>query len=95
MSDRLRRLRHPDPERLQLGRVHLRRPDGSLDTIHAFEDWYESTYGQKVKVNYSTYASNEDLYAKLKSGAVSYDVIIPSDYMIARLKDEDAPAPEL
>ena len=67
--------------------------DGSLDTIHAFEDWYESTYGQKVKVNYSTYASNEDLYAKLKSGAVSYDVIIPSDYMIARLKD--APAPEL
>ena len=58
--------------------------DGSLDTIHAFEDWYESTYGQKVKVNYSTYASNEDLYAKLKSGAVSYDVIIPSDYMIAR-----------
>ena len=62
--------------------------DGSLDTIHAFEDWYESTYGQKVKVNYSTYASNEDLYAKLKSGAVSYDVIIPSDYMIARLKDE-------
>lgn len=62
--------------------------DGSLDTIHAFEDWYESTYGQKVKVNYSTYASNEDLYAKLKSGSVSYDVIIPSDYMIARLKDE-------
>ena len=63
--------------------------DGSLDTIHAFEDWYESTYGQKVKVNYSTYASNEDLYAKLKSGAVSYDVIIPSDYMIAKLISED------
>ena len=63
--------------------------DGSLDTIKAFESWYEAEYGQKVKVNYSTYASNEDMYAKLKSGAVSYDVIIPSDYMIARLKDED------
>ena len=62
--------------------------DGSLDTIKAFESWYEEEYGQKVKVNYSTYASNEDMYAKLKSGAVSYDVIFPSDYMIARLKDE-------
>lgn len=62
--------------------------DGSLDTIKAFESWYEETYGQKVTVNYSTFASNEDMYAKLKSGAVSYDVIIPSDYMIARLKEE-------
>ena len=63
--------------------------DGSLDTIKAFEAWYEEEYGQKVKVNYSTFASNEDMYAKLQSGAVSYDVIIPSDYMIARLIEED------
>ena len=63
--------------------------DDSLDTIKAFEAWYKETYGQEVKVNYTTFASNEDMYAKLKSGAVSYDVIIPSDYMIARLKEED------
>ena len=63
--------------------------DGSLDTVKAFEAWYEETYGEKVHVNYTTYASNEDMYAKLKSGAVSYDVIIPSDYMIARLSNED------
>ena len=63
--------------------------DGSLDTVKAFEAWYEETYGEKVHVNYTTYASNEDMYAKLKSGAVSYDVIIPSDYMIARLANED------
>lgn len=63
--------------------------EGSLNTVSAFEDWYEENYGVKVKVNYSTYASNEDMYAKLSSGAVSYDVIIPSDYMIARLKAED------
>ena len=62
--------------------------DGSFDTIKEFEKWYEETYGRKVHVNYSTFASNEDMYAKLKSGAVSYDVIIPSDYMIARLRDE-------
>ena len=63
--------------------------DGSLDTVKAFEAWYEETYGEKVHVNYTTYSSNEDMYAKLKSGAVSYDVIIPSDYMIARLANED------
>ena len=62
--------------------------EGSFDTIHAFESWYEENYGQKLKVNYDTYASNEDMYNKISSGAVSYDVIIPSDYMIARMADE-------
>ena len=63
--------------------------DDTLDTVKAFEEWYEENYGQKIKVNYSTYASNEDMYAKLSSGAVSYDLVIPSDYMIARMKSED------
>ena len=62
--------------------------EDSLDTIKAFEQWYEAEYGQKIKVNYTTYASNEDMYAKLSSGAVSYDVVIPSDYMIARMAKE-------
>ena len=63
--------------------------EGTLDTISAFEDWYYEAYGEKIKVNYSTFASNEDMYAKLSSGAVSYDVVIPSDYMIARMADEN------
>ncbi|MBE6949676.1 MAG: extracellular solute-binding protein [Ruminococcaceae bacterium] len=63
--------------------------EGSFDTIKEFEEWYEDTYNRKVRVNYSTFASNEDMYAKLSSGAVSYDVVIPSDYMIARMKNED------
>ncbi len=62
--------------------------DDTLDTIRAFEDWYAETYGTQVSVNYTTFASNEDMYNKISSGAVSYDVIIPSDYMIARMKDE-------
>ncbi len=41
-----------------------------------------------IRVNYSNFASNEDLYAKLKSGGSSYDIVIPSDYMISRLIDE-------
>ena len=63
--------------------------EGSFDTIREFEIWYEETYGQKVTVNYSTYASNEDMYNKISSGAVSYDVIIPSDYMIAKMAEEN------
>ncbi len=63
--------------------------EGTFDTIKEFEKWYEETYGQKVKVNYTTYASNEDMYNKLSTGAVSYDVVIPSDYMIARMSAEN------
>ena len=62
--------------------------EGTFDTIREFERWYKETYGVKVKVNYSTFASNEDMYSKISSGAVSYDVVIPSDYMIARMAGE-------
>ncbi len=63
--------------------------EGTFDTVREFEKWYEAEYGQKVKVNYTTFASNEDMYNKLASGAVSYDVVIPSDYMIARMAEEN------
>ena len=62
--------------------------EDSFDTVREFEKWYEATYKQKIHVNYDTYASNEDMYNKLSSGAVSYDVIVPSDYMIARMAGE-------
>ena len=42
-----------------------------------------------IKVNYTTYASNEEMYSKIVSGAASYDVIIPSDYMISKMIEED------
>ena len=59
--------------------------EGTLDVNAEFEKWCRETLGMKVKVNYSTFSSNEDLYAKLSSGAASYDVVIPSDYMIERM----------
>lgn len=62
--------------------------EDSLDVNAAFEDYCREELGLNVKVNYSTYSSNEDLYAKLSSGSVSYDVVIPSDYMVARLAAE-------
>ena len=62
--------------------------EDSFNTIRGFEQWYKENYGSEVEVNYTTFASNEDMYSKISSGAVSYDVIIPSDYMIARMREE-------
>ncbi len=62
--------------------------EGSLDVNAAFEEWYEQTYGVRVEINYSTFSSNEDMYTKISSGATKYDVIFPSDYMLARMIDE-------
>ncbi|MCL4263139.1 MAG: spermidine/putrescine ABC transporter substrate-binding protein [Anaerolineae bacterium] len=44
---------------------------------------YEEEYG--VRIIYDTFASNEDLLAKLQAGATGYDVIVPSDYMVAQM----------
>lgn len=58
--------------------------DGSIDVIAEFEKEYPN-----IHVNYTTYDSNETMYSKLKTGGISVDVIIPSDYMIARMINED------
>ena len=65
--------------------------EDSLDVNAAFEEYCRDTLGMNVTVNYSTYSSNEDMYAKISSGAASYDVIIPSDYMIQRMVSAETP----
>ena len=57
--------------------------DGQLDVIEEFEKEYPN-----IKVNYNTYATNEEMYAKIKSGSAQYDVLFPSDYMISRMISE-------
>ena len=42
-----------------------------------------------IKVNYTEFQTNEQMYSIIKSGSATYDVIIPSDYMISRMIDED------
>lgn len=56
--------------------------DGTLDVNAEFEKL------TGIKVNYTNYATNEELYAKLKGGGTTYDVIIPSDYMISKMIKE-------
>ena len=57
--------------------------EGTLDVNKAFEERYG------IQVNYTNYESNENMYNKLKSGGANYDVVIPSDYMIAKLVEEN------
>ena len=57
--------------------------DGSDDAMDVNKE-FEALTG--VHVNYLMFASNEELFAKMKSGGSSYDVVIPSDYMISRLQ---------
>lgn len=40
-------------------------------------------------VSYEEFETNEVMYPKIKSGAVSYDLVCPSDYMIERMIQED------
>ena len=60
--------------------------DGSEGTLDVNAE-FEKEYG--IKVNYTNFDSNENMYNKLKSGGANYDVIIPSEYMVAKLIDED------
>ncbi len=57
--------------------------DDSLDVIREFEKL------TGISVHYTTFASNEDMYAKIKNGGAQYDVIIPSDYMVGKMANED------
>ena len=49
----------------------------------------EFTAQTGIKVNYDTFESNEAMYGVLKNEGASYDVVIPSDYMISRMIEED------
>ena len=56
--------------------------DGMLDVVKEFEKRYH------IKVNYTNFETNEELYNILKNSNSSYDVIFPSDYMVSRLREE-------
>ena len=58
--------------------------DGCIDVIAEFE-----RLNPDIRVNYVTFDSNETMYTKMAGGGITVDVIIPSDYMVARLIEED------
>lgn len=60
--------------------------------ISDFENWYYKKTNQKVKVEYSCFGTNEELYNYLTMGD-SYDCVCPSEYMIMKLMAEDMLVP--
>ncbi|MBR5502287.1 MAG: extracellular solute-binding protein, partial [Oscillospiraceae bacterium] len=56
--------------------------DDAPDVITVFEEL------TGIDVNYTNFGSNEEMYAKIKSGGAQYDIIVPSDYMIGRMIQE-------
>ena len=57
--------------------------DGTVDTIAEIEKRLNCS------ITYDLYSTNEEMFTKIQSGAVDYDVIIPSDYMISRMLEAD------
>lgn len=69
----------------------------AAETITVF-NWYDyidenviALFEQETGINvkYANFTTNEEMYAKLSSGASTYDVIFPSDYIIERMIKED------
>lgn len=48
---------------------------------------FEETYN--IKVNYSTFSSNEEMLAKLMAGGSNYDLVVASDYMVEIMKKQN------
>jgi spermidine/putrescine transport system substrate-binding protein len=54
-------------------------------------DTFEEETG--IEINYETFATNEEMYTKIKKGGTQYDIAIPSDYMIEKMIKEDLVEP--
>ncbi len=64
--------------------------DGSDETLDVNEAFTQLT---GIEVNYQLFANNEEMYTKIVSGGADYDLLIPSDYMIGRMINEDLLSP--
>lgn len=65
-------------------------PENSM--IEDFQEWFYQVYGKKVKVEYSTFGTNEELYNQITLGD-AYDLVCPSEYMIMKMMAEDLLVP--
>lgn len=61
--------------------------NGDYDTLNVIKEFEKQN--PNVKVEYTTYASNEEMYAKISSGSANYDILVPSDYMVGKLISEN------
>ncbi len=63
--------------------------------VYNWGDYIDETVNAKfteetgIKVNYKTFATNEDMYVDIEAGGSNYDVAFPSDYMIEKMINND------
>ncbi len=65
---------------------------GEAALYEEFENWYYENYGQRVRVEYSCFGTNEELYNMLTLGD-KFDLVCPSEYMIMKLMSEERLVP--
>lgn len=59
------------------------------NVIKEFEDYYYQKNGEKITVEYVTYATNEVMLSTLETGKSQYDLVCPSDYVIQKMIKKD------
>ena len=57
------------------------------DVMDQFVDYYKKKFGEEIEYVYDTFDTNETMFNELKTGKTTYDVVVPSDYMIQKLRD--------
>lgn len=75
-----------EEDAIELADGTIIQPETSI--VENFEQWYYEEFGQKVRVEYSTFGTNEELYNQMTLGD-EYDLVCPSEYMIMKLMIED------
>lgn len=57
-------------------------------TIELFKEYFEEKHNETIDVKYETFSTCEEMYKQIKLGAISPDLICPSDYMIQKMANE-------
>ena len=60
-----------------------------MDVMDQFVEYWKKTYNEDIEYVYDTFDTNETMFNELQTGKTSYDVIVPSDYMIQKLISND------
>ena len=56
-----------------------------MDVMDQFVEYYKKEFGEEIEYVYDTFDTNETMFNELQTGKTTYDVIVPSDYMIQKL----------
>ena len=56
-----------------------------MDVMDQFVEYWKEKTGEEIEYVYDTFDTNETMFNELQTGKTSYDVIVPSDYMIQKL----------